>query len=63
MKVKDTYKILVRRKNTVIMRQCSSSIKLVSSGIKARYPDATVEQVGRKTTREAALAWVKEHYD
>ena len=62
MKVRDTYKIIVKRKGVIIMRQCTSDVKEMSAGIKARYPDAIIEQVGRKTTREAALIWAEKHY-
>lgn len=57
---RDTYKVQVKRNGRVVMKHATSNPKLFGQDIKARWPDAVVETVGVKTTREAANRWCNE---
>lgn len=55
------YKVLVRRNGKIILRQVTFDIKRYGSAVKARFPDAVIEQVGRRCTIKAAYKWRKRH--
>lgn len=60
-KIRDTYKLNVKRNGVIIMRLCTDDVQRMSNEVKAHYPDAVIERVGRKTTRKAALEWSEKH--
>jgi len=54
---RNTYKYVVKRKGVIIERGLTLDLKRRASDIKARFPDAVIKQVGRKTTWAKAQEW------
>jgi len=59
MKIRDTYKYKVLRNGAIVYKGVTNDLIRVASEHKARWPDCTIKQVGRKTTRVAALKWAE----
>lgn len=56
---KDTYKYQVKMGRKVVDRGCTSVLDRREAEIQERYPEARLQLIGRRTTREAALRWVR----
>jgi len=56
---KDTYKYKVIRNGKISEKGTTRDLKRRVSYIKARFPDAIVKQVGRKTTFQEAEVWLR----
>jgi len=54
---KDTYKYKVMRNGKIVEKGTTLDLKRKAASIKARFPDAVIKQVGRKTTRQEANVW------
>ncbi len=57
-KEKDTYKYEVKQDGKVIFRGWTYDLNRREVEHAAGYPGCTVEQVGKKTTRQEAEAWL-----
>ena len=55
--MRDTYKYQLKDGKQVIHRGITSDLNRREREHQAQYPGSQVRQVGRRTTREAALAW------
>ncbi|MFA5066028.1 MAG: hypothetical protein WC566_11280 [Dehalococcoidia bacterium] len=60
-KPRDTYKYEVKKGRKVILRGATNDLDRRGTEHKVRYPDSHIAKVGRKTTREQALKWAREH--
>ena len=60
MAEKDTYKYQLKERRKVVHR--GITYDLARRGVEHRkdFPNATIKQVGRRTTRDAALKWERE---
>lgn len=54
---RNTAKYHTKRKGKIVHRGITDNLKRRTSEHKRNYPGSTTSQVGRRTTREAALAW------
>ena len=59
-KPKTTYKYHVKKGSKVVHRGITNDLDRRESEHQKQYPGAQVKQVGRRTTREAALRWERE---
>jgi len=64
MKPRDTYKYILKINdpqdiNSGFIKGCTNDLGRKLQEYRVRYPFSTIGQVGRKTTRKAALKWVK----
>ena len=59
--LKDTYRYKAIRGGKIIEWGTTHDLKRRASDIKAKFPDATIKQVGRQTTFQEAEAWLKEN--
>ncbi len=55
---KGTYKYKVIRNGKIVEKGTTLDLRRRACDIKARFPDAKVKQVGRKTTFQRAEAWM-----
>jgi predicted GIY-YIG superfamily endonuclease len=55
--MRDTYKYHLRRGQQIVHRGITNNLDRREQEHQAKYPGAKVSQVGRRTTREAALEW------
>ena len=58
---RDTYKYVLKSGGVIIYRDVTNDLVRRAQEHKVRYPDSRVIQVGRRTTRAAALAWKRKH--
>lgn len=58
---RNTSKYLVKRGNKIIHGGITDDLERRTQEWLRIYPDARVVKVGRRTTREAALAWERKH--
>lgn len=61
-KARDTYKYRVKDGNKIVHRGVTNDLERREAEHQARWPNAKLEQVGRRTTREKALEWEREQY-
>ena len=54
---RDTYKYVLKSGGVIIYRDVTNDLVRRAQEHKTRYPDSRIVQIGRKTTRAAALAW------
>jgi hypothetical protein len=54
---RDTYKYQVKIGNKIIHKGITKHLENRGAVCQARWPKSRVVQVGRKTTREAAIVW------
>ena len=57
---RDSYKYHLKQGNKVVYRGITNDLKRREAEHKERFPDSHIQQVGRKTTRDAALKWERE---
>ena len=57
---RDTYKYHVKEGKKVVHRGVTNDLERREAEHKERFPDSHIEQVGRRTSREAALKWERE---
>lgn len=57
MAERDTYKYQLKQGNTIVHRGITNDLGRRESEHQAEFPDSTINQIGNRTTREAALAW------
>ena len=57
---RDTYKYHLKQGKKVVHRGVTNDLERRETEHKERFPDSHLEQVGRRTTREAALKWERE---
>lgn len=57
MKVRVTYKYLLKLGDKIIDRGITDNLELREVSHQAEFPGSRVVQVGRRTTRQAALEW------
>ncbi len=55
--MRDTYKYHLKNGRCVVHRGITTDLCRREREHQAEYPGAEIRQVGRKTTREAALSW------
>ncbi len=60
MKEKDTFKYHLKQGRTVVHRGITYDLNRRETEHQSQFPRSTVKQVGRRTTREAALKWERE---
>lgn len=58
-KERDTYKYRLALDGRTILRDTTYDLVRREAEHQARYPGSRVAQVGRRTTRKAALAWLR----
>ena len=56
---RDTYKYQVKRDGIIILRGRTYDLNRRAAEHKAQFPDAIIEQVGRKVTAEEAELWLE----
>ncbi len=54
---KTTFKYHLKMGNRVIFRGITDNLERRQAGHQAHFPGTRIKQVGRRTTREAALRW------
>lgn len=59
MTTRDTYKYHLRLQGKIVFVDVTSDLVRREQEHKARHPDSQIEQVGRRTTRKAALRWLE----
>ena len=59
-KPKDTYKYHLKQGKKVVHRGITNDLDRREDEHKKQSPGTEIKQVGRKTTREAALRWERE---
>ena len=59
MDKKDTYKYQLKIGRRIIQRNVTSDLVRREIEHQIRYPESKVIQIGRKTTRKAALLWLR----
>ena len=57
---RDTYKYHLKKGRKVVHRGITSDLKRRESEHQEIFPGTEIEQVGRRTTRDAALKWERE---
>lgn len=60
MAERDTYKYHLRYQGRVVHRGITNDLERRENEHQDKYPGSTIEQVGNRTTREAALEWERE---
>lgn len=60
MAERDTYKYQLKKGHKVVHRGITYDLDRREAEHQERFPDAEIKQVGRKTTRKAALKWERE---
>jgi predicted GIY-YIG superfamily endonuclease len=59
-KERDTYKYQFKEGNKVVHRGITNDLDRREGEHKSERPEGHIKQVGRKTTREAALRWERD---
>lgn len=59
-KERETYKYHMKQGKKVVHRGITYDLERREAQHQEEYPDSSIDQVGRKTTREAALKWERE---
>lgn len=57
MAERDTYKYQVKQGRKTVYRGITYDLERREAEHQKEFPDSRMEQVGRRTTREAALKW------
>jgi predicted GIY-YIG superfamily endonuclease len=57
---RDTFKYHLKRGARVVHRGITNDLARREAEHQDRFPGATIHQVGRRTTREAALEWERQ---
>ena len=57
---KDTYRYHLKKDGKVVHRGITNDLDRRESEHQEKFPDTQVKQVGRQTTRKAALKWERE---
>ena len=57
---RDTYKYQLKQGNKIVHRGITNDLERREQEHQAEYPDSHIKQVGRSTTRDAALEWERE---
>lgn len=60
MSVRDTYKYHLKRGGKIVYRGITNDLERREKEHQEKSPGTHVKQVGRKTTRDAALQWERE---
>ncbi len=60
MTARDTHKYQLKKGHKVVHRGITYDLARREAEHQERFPDSHIKQVGRKTTREAALKWERE---
>ena len=60
MAERDTYKYHLKTGNRVVHRGITNDLDRRLAEHKDQFPGAKIEQIGRRTTRDAALRWERE---
>ena len=60
MSERDTYKYHLKEGNKIVHRGITNDLERREQEHQAEHPGAKIQQVGRRTTREAALQWERE---
>ena len=60
MAERDTYKYHLKKGNKVVHRGITNDLDRRQAEHQAQFPGAKIEQIGRRTTRDAALKWERE---
>jgi len=55
--MRNTYKYHLKTGRRIIHRGITNDLNRREQEHKAKYPSSRIRQVGRRTTREAALGW------
>lgn len=56
---RDTYKYHIKIGNKIVYRGITNDLDRRAAEHRARWPNAKIVQIGRRTTREKALEWEK----
>ena len=59
-KERDTYKYHLKEGNKIVHRGITNDLERRESEHQGEHSEAKIKQVGRRTTREAALEWERE---
>ena len=57
---RDTFKYHLKVGNKIVHRGITNDLDRRESEHQDKFPNAKIEQVGRRTTRDAALEWERE---
>jgi len=57
---RDTYKYQMKDGKKVVHRGVTNDLQRREREHQERFPDTHIEQIGRRTTREAGLKWERE---
>ena len=60
-KPRDTYKYVLKVRGKIVHGGITNDLGRREDEHQQKWPDATIEQVGRRTTRDAARQWEREH--
>lgn len=60
MAERDTYKYHLKKGNKVVHRGITNDLERREAEHQGRLPGTKIEQIGRRTTRDAALKWEQE---
>lgn len=60
MAEKDTYKYQLKVGGKIVYRGVTNDLTRREQEHKATWPGSQIKQIGRKTTRDAALKWERE---
>lgn len=60
MAKRDTYKHHMKQGNRVVYRGITNDLERHQAEHQAQIPGAKIEQIGGRTTRDAALKWERE---
>ncbi len=61
--VRDTYKYTLRRGNRNVYFGITNNLARREREHLRRFPDAHIVQVGRRTTRDAAMKWERQQFE
>ena len=60
MAEQDTYRYHWKKENKVVHRGVTNDLYRRQAEHQEQFPGAKIEQIGRRTTRDAALRWERE---
>ena len=60
MAAKDTYNYQLKRGGKIVHRGVTDDLGRREAEHQATWPESHIKQIGRKTTRKAALEWERE---
>ena len=60
MAEQDTYKYHLKKENKVVHRGVTNDLDRRQAEHQEQFPGAKIEQISRRTTRDAALRWERE---